>query len=233
MKLVTIYNKLFEDNDLLKLDRGIRQFSKTYKSMDRDAAEEKLGSIYDNYSETFDKIASQFVLIISKAIDKKKYPYAEFKWNRKSLSSIIDKVLNRGKDIIKIPDIVRGALLFDRIEEVEEWVKRFRRTHGDIITKYEEKGKGSDPVYGYYGTHHLDLNIDGLTVELQVATKKLWHYKNPAHALYQKTRSSGVSDQDRHLSKQLFWKGNQPNRGKYRESIERLDALWENKSLLD
>tara|TARA_Y100001951_G_C11298063_1_gene277523 strand:- start:43046 stop:43318 length:273 start_codon:yes stop_codon:yes gene_type:complete len=70
---------------------------------------------------------------------------------------------------------------------------------------------GSDPTYGYYGSEHFSLDIEGFTIELQAMTQKLWHYKSYAHDIYNKTRSKGkVSKEDMYMSKKLFKLGNKP-----------------------
>lgn len=100
---------------------------------------------------------------------------------------------------------MRGAVLFDTKEQADEFVKKFIRQNKDKVIGYEEKLKGQDTIYGYYGSHHIDLNIDGLVVELQIMTRKLWNYKKEAHLIYTKTRSGdGPTEKDKKESKKIF-----------------------------
>lgn len=127
----------------------------------------------------------------------------------KSLSSIINKVIDRNKSIFDIADLIRGALIFDEKKIMDSWIKDFKRKC-PYITKYDFKEKGKDKVYGYFGTHHFDLHIDNYDVELIDSTKKLWNYKEEAHKLYSKWRSAKqeIPKADMELSKKLFSIGN-------------------------
>lgn len=142
--------------------------------------------------------------------------------NIKTPESVISKV-KRGKKVEDIGDLVRGAVLLPSHEAVEQFVKDFMRKNHSIIEKHEIKAHGSDKTYGYYGSQHLDLVIDGLRVELQVMTQKLWKMKEVAHGIYNKTRESprGTTESDKIQSKNLFKTGNKP---KFRhEDIENIN----------
>jgi len=155
----------------------------------------------------------------------------------KSFKSLADKVIERNKPLLNVGDIVRGAVLFDNNEEVEMFVDAFTRKNASMVADYDKKIQGGDPDFGYYGSHHLDLKVEGLIVELQVTTKRFWAYKGAAHDIYNNLRSPAVRNQvlqkyeklpdslkqvlgmkpsggaetsDRALSKQLFTKGNLP-----------------------
>ena len=105
--------------------------------------------------------------------------------------------------------------MFEKQEQVEKFVSDFRRKHGSILIGYEMKRKGQDKQLGYFGSHHLDILIDGLITELQVMTRKMWKYKESAHALYtanrdEITRGGSASRADSALSKKIYALANQP-----------------------
>jgi hypothetical protein len=168
----------------------------------------------------------------------------------KSLKSIKSKAVDRGKSLTSIGDIVRGAILFDTSEQAQKFVDEFRRKNSSQIADYEFKAKGQDKEFGYYGSHHMDLMIDGLVVELQVTTKKLWTYKAAAHDIYNNLRDTktktaskkryddlpdslkkllgyepvGSDDEkEKALSKRLFSLGNQQRRVSEEAEIDSLD----------
>jgi len=167
----------------------------------------------------------------------------------KKLKGLKSKVIARGKSLVKIGDIVRGAILFETNEEVEMFISEFRRKNRAIISEYDFKAEGSDPKFGYFGSHHVDLMIDGLVVELQVMTKRLWTYKDKAHDIYTKMRDAkakekmaadyeklpnslkrllgfspayGDDEEEMAHSKRLFQIGNKP-RG-FREDVDEPDS---------
>lgn len=117
---------------------------------------------------------------------------------------------------MEINDLIRGAVVFDTKEEADKFVKDLIRKNKDKVVEVEEKDKGGDPVYGYYGAYHLLIDMDGVYSEVQVMTKNLWKQKKKAHKIYDANRSSssGPSKQDMQLSKQIF------NRGNKVESVE-------------
>jgi len=177
--------------------------------------------IYNQMLPTFHQIKGKFEKIIKKNLDNKTRGNVKFYTNIKPLESLKDKVENRGKKFEEIGDIVRGALLFDTKDQADEFVSKFYRKNGGMVKDIDQKDKGQDPEYGYYGSHHLDLQIDGLTVELQLMTKKLWTYKSAAHDIYSQNRSKegAPSAQDTYTSKKLFSMG---NRGKFKPNKKRL-----------
>jgi hypothetical protein len=148
--------------------------------------------------------------------------------NIKPLKSVISKV-KRGKKVSQIGDYVRGAVLLPDHASVEEFVKQFLRKNQGIIAKHEIKAH-PDKQYGYFGSQHIDLNIDGLLVELQVMTQKLWKMKHIAHKIYTRTREepSGATKSDFIQSQNLFKTGNKPRFHMREEEIpDTEDALFE------
>jgi ppGpp synthetase/RelA/SpoT-type nucleotidyltranferase len=212
-------------NSLIRNNPKAKEFSKLQKSS---AGKNQLNSaiedFYSNILPKLQEIEKKFFKLLNKLAKGKGMSGR----NRvlagvKPLKSVKSKVIVRGKPITELGDLVRGALLFEYPEDVEDFVKNFRRKYSSMITDYEVKEKGKDSTFGYFGSHHFDLNIDGLVVELQVMTKKLWSYKDVAHDIYDKYRDvinkgGGPDSFDQSLSKKIFSLGNKP---KYRkESIE-------------
>lgn len=213
-------------NPLLALDKNIRYFDKMRTKSSPEKSFEFLKKTFDKYEGTLSNIEDKFVKLINGSLRKFKKSPTKFIHGLKPFDSIVDKVIVRGKQLTKISDLVRGALLFKFQEDMEDWVNTFRRKYAQYITEYDFKAKGKDPNFGYYGSHHIDLNIDGLTVELQITTWRLWNYKFQAHNIYKKY-GSGKSKPDTFdstLSKKLFSLGNKAPR---RESIEEILALYE------
>lgn len=202
------------DKDIEALDNWISNPSKFKK--DQYQIIDKLEKVHSKYEDILKKVKLKFESIIKK--ESRKYNKVDFKSNSKGMESIIDKALTRKKGYSTLNDLVRGALLFQTKEEADKFLKDFVRKNKSIVIEVEEKKRGQGNVYGYYGAHHLGLNIDGVVVELQLMTKKLWSKKTAAHDIYVKNRSSGKEPDnfDRYTSKKIFSMGNRP--GYVRES---------------
>jgi hypothetical protein len=206
-----------EANNALSLDTEVRRFEKLIHTRTKDENIKILTSLIEKHADLLDNILDKFYNHINSFLPKKGTS-GRFKFlhQKKTLKSIIDKVLNRNKNLTMISDLVRGAILFDSHSDMEEFIKDFRRKSNYII-KFEEKLKGENK-WGYYGAYHIDLSIDGMAIELQVMTNRLWRYKEGAHGIYDKWRTSPdkASKVDLSLSRQLFNIGNV----KLREEIE-------------
>lgn len=209
---------LSEANTALTLDKEVRAFEKLVGNRKRDENVALLTKLMDKHVDLINSVLKKFHSHVNSLLPKKgsKQRY-QFLHQKKTLESIIDKVIDRKKKLTEISDLVRGAILFDSAKEMEEFVKDFTRKSPYII-KIEPKLKGQSE-YGYYGAYHIDLNIDGLDIEVQITTTKLWTYKGEAHKIYDKWRSSPqpMDKFDKNLSKQLFSKG---NINRFRESVE-------------
>lgn len=208
---------MVSDTEVKDLDNMIR------KGADKSEIISELVRLYKKYEPTFMKTHK----VLDKTIPTKLRKRNDVKilTGLKPIDSIIDKALERGKGLMQLNDLVRGAILFDTSEDADKFAKDFIRKNKSIIVGYEAKEKGGDTKLGYYGSHHLDLNLDGLIVELQVMSRKLWSWKDAAHQIYNKYRSSGqdVSAFDRHMSNMMFSRGNQPKadkKNRKREAFE-------------
>lgn len=187
------------------IQQRIAEYGKSEKGADA------IAELYHALMPTFIRVKAKFEKLVSASIPKKGIDHNDVKFvaQIKTLESLTDKILNRHKKLEEIGDIVRGALLFKDREAVDEFVKDFRRKNASMVVKYEEKDRGSDTALGYYGSHHLDLLVDDLVVELQVTTKKLWNFKKQAHKLYLANRvdianHKPIPARDSYASKKIY-----------------------------
>lgn len=212
------------ENELFKLDAEIKKFDENKGKMPYDKAVEEVEKILKKYSDAITKTLDKFTVTMKKYTNRGK---AKFIYDTKTVTSVVSKVVSRGKKLTDLGDLVRGAILFDSQEELDEFVKNFTRKESSMITDHDHKEKGGDKTYGYYGSHHFDLNINGLTVELQAMTKKLWKFKDNAHDIYNKTRDSGViTKADIELSKKIFKLGNAPKFVKESSELNEQASIW-------
>ena len=165
---------------------------------------QSITSIYIEYQPILATVRKIFENKVKTSL--KGFHGVKFLADTKTLESIIDKTVYRKKLLSSINDLVRGAVLMQKKSDADAFVKDFLDKNQGIVAGYEEKIRGQDTMYGYFGSHHLDLNINGIIVELQVMTSKLWKYKEEAHVIYNKSRSKpgGADKFDSYRSKKLF-----------------------------
>lgn len=106
----------------------------------------------------------------------------------KSFESFLDKAIARGRGTDQIFDMLRGAVLTDSDAEAVKVVHALRRI--TKFTRIEYKDKGSDPTFGYFGSYHINIVLDGMICEVQIMTRRLWTYKAWGHEFYQQFRSN-------------------------------------------
>jgi hypothetical protein len=208
-----LINPAFKDGEDFgafgKLDKEIQR-----GAVDKDKIMSTIQSLYDKNKKKMVSLKNEFANFLKK--NSRKFKNQEIYAQIKPLDSLLDKVGNRGKSIMEINDLIRGAVVFDTKDDADKFVADLIRKNKSKVVEVEEKEKGGDPVYGYYGAYHLLVDMDGVYSEVQVMTKNLWKQKKKAHKIYQANRSSssGPSKQDMQLSKQIF------NRGNKVESVE-------------
>lgn len=196
-----IINPIFVDN------KQILDFDKKIGKGNNQELEKELENIYDQIEDSLKQSLTEFRNVVKREL--RNYRNPKFLTQIKTLESIKDKAIRRKKGLSEINDLVRGAILLETREDVDSFVKNFMRRNKSIIVDYEKKEKGGDPEYGYFGSHHFDLDVNGYIVELQVMTRKLWSYKEAAHEIYVRTRTKGDKTPfDISLSKKLFSMGN-------------------------
>lgn len=136
----------------------------------------------------------------------------------KTHDSFIDKSFLRKKGY-NLDDVLRGAILVADEKALNETIKNIYKNF-DVFehdVKERETGLDKDADYGYFGSHHFAVQIEGTGVvcELQVMTRKLWAYKHEGHKIYVKTRSKGASNmsdevraREMERSREIFKLGN-------------------------
>jgi hypothetical protein len=136
----------------------------------------------------------------------------------KSFKSVVSKVITRKRfPMERMNDLVRATLYFNEQNQVEEFVKDIKRKVPTF--NHEVKEKGSDADFGYFGSHHLILVVNGIQCELQVMTRRLEAHKNEAHKIYGAVRDTiatkgkeAVPKGEFRRSKALFSRGNMPKK---------------------
>ena len=180
-------------------------------NIDSSILEKKLADVYTLLEPKLLDIKNKYSTFLKGCIKKKDKKRVKIILSVKSLNSLKSKVLEREKRLSDVKDLVRATILLNSDEDVQKLYKDIVRKKSEVI-RCSEKKRGGDSLFGYYGSCHIIFCFQGLNVELQIMTRKLWSYKDSAHELYNKYRdeqSPTLDKSDLHISRLIFSKGNQ------------------------
>lgn len=197
------------ESKLFKSDKEIRTFDFNKQKMSEEEQIAFIEKKLKEYSKEIEKANNDFNKIFKSYAGRYKAKFVH--GGIKSLKSIISKVIIRNKPLSSLGDLIRGAMLFKTEKELNEFIDDLKRHNKIKILDIDFKKKGDDKVYGYFGAYHFDIEIDGITIELQAMTERLWKYKFVAHDVYDKVRDGlKVTDDVLQYSRDLFKLGNKP-----------------------
>lgn len=177
----------------------------------REAIEAHVNKVMDKHEGTINNSHREFQDFVRSSTRGKRFSGAQPLTQKKSRSSIINKAVDRKKSLTGMGDLTRGAVLFRTRREVDAYVDHLRRNHANRIVDYEHKARGTDTQFGYHGSHHFTIsNPSGVNSELQVMTKRLWNFKEPAHEIYNRNRVNpeATPRPERRRSLAMFTAGN-------------------------
>jgi hypothetical protein len=188
--------------------------TKPYKILTRN-----LKKVYTKIHPKLLQTARQYRKILEKYIESKGVDPSTISLNFggvKSFNSVVSKIITRKRlTLEKMNDLVRATIYFNTQEQVEDFVKDVQRKMPTF--NHEVKKKGSDELFGYFGSHHLILVVNGIQCELQVMTRRLEAHKSEAHKIYGSVRDTlaskgkeAVPVKTLRRSKELFSRGNIP-----------------------
>jgi len=144
-----------ERNDALLMDKEVRKFIALRGKRSKKENIEILTNLINKNGEIISNTRDIFYKIVDKGLPKKGSSQEyKFMHQIKSISSIINKVIKRGKSLSQIGDIIRGVVLFKDYDEMNDFIKDFRRKQSKYIIDYEYKKRGNERI----------MDIMGLTI---------------------------------------------------------------------
>jgi hypothetical protein len=106
---------------------------------------------------------------------------ADIVTNVKEATSLAEKLVKKGLTSAEgIKDVLRAALFMKDSKAIMPMVAKILASFDVVEVDFKVGGKGNS----YKGTCHLDLNLDGMIVELQVMNMMMWDFKELAHVEY-------------------------------------------------
>ena len=129
------------------------------------------------------------------------FPFSrEFQYRHKKPERIHAKMMSKGYEASQIHDVLAGIFKCRNKNFANEVAKYLFNVYRDQIINFERKmegmGKGNDRTgyQDYSEAFHINLNLNGLGVEIQVMTKKAAQLKDIAHDQYKRVRVGGELD---------------------------------------
>lgn len=112
----------------------------------------------------------------------------ELETDIKSLLSIARKMKEKNeKNILKLPDLVRGRLYYSPNYTQDDVLRFLKKIAKDKIQKVDPKKTG-DFGLKYKGVLHVDFQIGQFVFELQILPKEFKPFKKILHRIYEKLR---------------------------------------------
>jgi hypothetical protein len=152
-----------------------------------------------------------------------------FIYRIKTEKSILRKMKDKKYHPSELQDILAGTFLCKDQKTADSVAKElyndFHSSNEDenklinFERKMEGLGKAGDRTgyQEYSEAYHMNLNLNGLAVEIQVMTKKVGRIKELAHGVYEKARVGGeINPEDARNAYLLFRKASLPNPEKSR-----------------
>ena len=200
----TVFDYIFESHKLLLEGKYKQPWAKEIK--DKNPTEQ-----YYIVREYAMKAKKEFNRM-AKLVSSKSGKGVKFLVDMKSHDSWVDKTYLRKKSASTADDVLRGAILAKTPDQVDMIISLLNKKFN--VIDHDFKKQGDDKEFGYFGSHHMSIVMgNGVAVELQVMTKRLWTAKTVAHDVYNDYRTSTNVDpkqkeRDLNYSKDLFKWGN-------------------------
>ena len=118
-----------------------------------------------------------------------KFSNAEvLQWNKK-YESAREKVIRKGRPYNQINDLVKGVVLTENLQQAMA-ITSYLLRNCEVI-KWE--AKCGDNMNPYCGALHVDLQIGGLTCEIQVMPRSTWAVKKQSNKFYKTGKANEAS----------------------------------------
>ena len=86
-------------------------------------------------------------------------------------------------------DWLRGSILVNDEKDIGIVSKNIFKAFKSV-SEFDPKERGGDKQFGYYGSVHFSVDVDGVNTEIQLMTKKLYSAKKIAGGQYDDFRSA-------------------------------------------
>ena len=212
-----------DDSLIKKLSKKIKPAKKTFwadekiKDFTGKNDKEKVVALYKKYEPIIEDRLKKYESGLKTAL--KGVQNAKIMVDIKKLRAFVNKTVDRGKDPSKMNDWLRGSILVNDEKDIGIVSKNIFKAFKSV-SEFDPKERGGDTQFGYYGSVHFSVDVDGVNTEIQLMTKKLYSAKKVAGGQYDDFRSAsdaikGSKETQKLLrhGKRAFDKGNSQGGG--------------------
>ena len=212
-----------DDSLIRKLSKKIKPAKKTFwadekiKDFTGKNDKEKVVALYKKYEPIIEDRLKKYESGLKTAL--KGVQNAKIMVDVKKLRAFVNKTVDRGKDPSKMNDWLRGSILVNDEKDIGIVSKNIFKAFKSV-SEFDPKERGDDKQFGYYGSVHFSVDVDGVNTEIQLMTKKLYSAKKVAGGQYDDFRSAsdaikGSKETQKLLrhGKRAFDKGNSQGGG--------------------
>ena len=212
-----------DDSLIRKLSKKIKRAKKTFwadekiKDFTGKNDKEKVVALYKKYEPIIEDRLKKYESGLKTAL--KGVQNAKIMVDVKKLRAFVNKTVDRGKDPSKMNDWLRGSILVNDEKDIGIVSKNIFKAFKSV-SEFDPKERGDDKQFGYYGSVHFSVDVDGVNTEIQLMTKKLYSAKKVAGGQYDDFRSAsdaikGSKETQKLLrhGKRAFDKGNSQGGG--------------------
>ena len=212
-----------DDSLIKKLSKKIKPAKKTFwadekiKDFTGKNDKEKVVALYKKYEPIIEDRLKKYESGLKTAL--KGVQNAKIMVDIKKLRAFVNKTVDRGKDPSKMNDWLRGSILVNDEKDIGIVSKNIFKAFKSV-SEFDPKERGDDKQFGYYGSVHFSVDVDGVNTEIQLMTKKLYSAKKVAGGQYDDFRSAsdaikGSKETQKLLrhGKRAFDKGNSQGGG--------------------
>ena len=212
-----------DDSLIRKLSKKIKPSKKSFwadekiKDFTGKNDKEKVVALYKKYEPIIEDRLKKYESGLKTAL--KGVQNAKIMVDVKKLRAFVNKTVDRGKDPSKMNDWLRGSILVNDEKDIGIVSKNIFKAFKSV-SEFDPKERGDDKQFGYYGSVHFSVDVDGVNTEIQLMTKKLYSAKKVAGGQYDDFRSAsdaikGSKETQKLLrhGKRAFDKGNSQGGG--------------------
>ena len=212
-----------DDSLIRKLSKKIKPSKKSFwadekiKDLTGKNDKEKGVALYKKYEPIIEDRLKKYESGLKTAL--KGVQNAKIMVDVKKLRAFVNKTVDRGKDPSKMNDWLRGSILVNDEKDIGIVSKNIFKAFKSV-SEFDPKERGDDKQFGYYGSVHFSVDVDGVNTEIQLMTKKLYSAKKVAGGQYDDFRSAsdaikGSKETQKLLrhGKRAFDKGNSQGGG--------------------
>lgn len=134
-------------------------------------------------------------------------------YDRKTFNSAYEKCQAKNITFDKLTDLLRAKILYSRKIDPEKLINGIEKVFGrGNITKIDRRDVPK-PGKEYFGSIHIDVNVNGIICEIQLMRKNLHSYVEESRKYYKTPsgeRITELPEKQRNIERSLFERANRP-----------------------